>query len=864
MVDVGAVVAGYRLVELQGNGPFGHVFRAEDARGGTVAMKLLKPGFLARTDGMGAFERLSASLAVHARLHHPYLARLTGSVDEPSSSAFGQLGEFLAGTPLTQAPVSPNALRGQDPLGLAVLLTWYEQLGDVLSWLHGQGMVHGNLKPSNVMLMPLAGEHHVKLLDLSWSAIGVAAVARGPQSYVSPEQYLGSVPTARSDQWSLGTMLERTFTGGRHQLSLGVLPAALVQMIQRATHEVPDQRFAQMGEFVEALREIRLDLQRAAGEDVAPAHAVQTLPAGAVPRDLAEGPRSPVPRGPTTQEAPLDSLVRPPVDPFAITKAGANETHQDLLKALESSAGVGVSDPGVEPVTTPGEPVPAGPPTPEYPAGEASSEEGGLSVDPERRRTIRVPPAAPAPVGPKTIPAARNLGDTLDGEPIPLRRHGLDDVLAEGLAVSPPRAAPRVDTAPRPAGPSTPPPPRPAPTSGRARGPTPEPLPTPELASSAPPVSSDVARPPPPPPVSSPRVLPGLAAVMVVLVSILAAGFAVANNPEGRKALSAMGWVEAPLVEVDLPSGADTSSTATVPVAPPPLVAPPLETAPKLELPSEPSPAPPRPRARRSPPAVKPRSEDARRRARSRSPASAKPPPTRTARKRPARKSASEDPAAAKPRRAPAPADAGSSAAAPRSVGRSRPDAGGAPLVVASTPDAGPSAGASAPSEGSKPRPPGPAPVPSETNVEPENPLAALETKAEKALARLAGPESTPGTAIARAAAACESGDAAACMRLGQARIVASAVEASTEAFERACTLGVSRGCLRAAGLLSRRAGRSKDALRLYGKACEGGLAEACVQAERRASGREAARWAARACALGVKKSCARAETSTG
>lgn len=294
MVDVGAVVAGYRLIKAVGNGPFGLVYKGEDAHGQPLAIKFLKSGFLARADGVSAFGRLGASTAVHSQLAHPYLVRVFGTVADPQQNAYGQLGEYLDGVTLNRAPVDPKVLRGHDPQGLASLLTWYEQLGDVLGWLHAQGMVHGNLKPTNVFLVSLATEHHVKLLDLSWSAIGVAAISRGPASFVSPEQYDGAIPDHLSDQWSMATMLERTFTGGHHRLSLGVLPAALVQTVQRATRHEPKQRFRSMTEFTDALREIRLDLQRAVGEDVTSKHGANTLPAGEVPNDVASAyPRVP-------------------------------------------------------------------------------------------------------------------------------------------------------------------------------------------------------------------------------------------------------------------------------------------------------------------------------------------------------------------------------------------------------------------------------------------------------------------------------------------------------------------------------------------------------------------------------------------
>ncbi|MBX2810153.1 MAG: protein kinase [Myxococcales bacterium] len=350
MVDVGAVVAGYRLVKAVGSGPFGLVYRGEDARGRPLAIKFLKPGFLARADGAAAYGRLGGSTAVHSQLAHPYLARVYGTVADRQQNAFGQFGEFLEGVPLTRAPMDPRVLRGHDPRGLATLLTWYEQLGDVLTWLHAQGMVHGNLKPTNVLLVSLATERHVKLLDLSWSAIGVAAVSRGPNSYVSPEQYEGAVPDHLSDQWSMATILERTFTGGQHRLSLGVLPAALVQTVQRATQIDPQRRFRGMTELVEALREIRMDLQLSVGASAEQEqHGASTLPAGEIPSDLAKG----YPRGAAGVSLPVENEPKTTLDETRPVAAGSGRGAEEWRSSQKTLPYINREDlhrPGLSPV----------------------------------------------------------------------------------------------------------------------------------------------------------------------------------------------------------------------------------------------------------------------------------------------------------------------------------------------------------------------------------------------------------------------------------------------------------------------------------------------------------------------------------
>ena len=246
-----ASIAGYKLIEQLGEGPFGLVFRAEDNRGLPFVIKTLKPAFWAQSDGYAAFDRLSTSLKVHTRLQHANLCRAFGVVKDESARFYGQVVEYLDGHLLSAVNIRQS--------DLVSVLNWFEQLSDVLEWLHSKGMVHANVKPTNVMLLSYSGhkELSVKLLDLSWSAIGVAAVEPGPEAYISPEQYVGTVPSAKSDQWAVATMLERLLS----QMNLDV-PASLRSVIGKGEAIDPDDRYARMKDFGLALSEVRRELSQ--------------------------------------------------------------------------------------------------------------------------------------------------------------------------------------------------------------------------------------------------------------------------------------------------------------------------------------------------------------------------------------------------------------------------------------------------------------------------------------------------------------------------------------------------------------------------------------------------------------------------
>ena len=116
-------------------------------------------------------------------------------------------------------------------------------------------VIHGNLKPTNLILLQGSKNTEVKLLDLAWSAIGVAVPPAGTPSFLAPEQLSGSPPTAASDQCSLIMMLQRYLTqGGRRLAQEDGVPPMLAQIVERATRESPQARFSSMLEVTEAVK----------------------------------------------------------------------------------------------------------------------------------------------------------------------------------------------------------------------------------------------------------------------------------------------------------------------------------------------------------------------------------------------------------------------------------------------------------------------------------------------------------------------------------------------------------------------------------------------------------------------------------
>jgi serine/threonine protein kinase len=253
----GNEVGGYRLQKVLGEGPFGVVWRAQDRGGQTVAVKLLRSAFSTRPEGRAAFSRLKTASKAHRKAQHPYLASVLGLVDD--GPGLGIVSALNDGFSIDQLQVSPAALRGEDPGELSRLLFLFEELGDVLHWLHERHVVHGNLKPSNVLVQ--RGDFGLvpHVLDLSWSAIGIAAAR--DNAFISPEQFAGRVPTAASDQWAFGMLLSMA-VGAHPGPQAANAPELLVEALRRMRAQQAQARFPNMKAVVAHLRSTRSQVER--------------------------------------------------------------------------------------------------------------------------------------------------------------------------------------------------------------------------------------------------------------------------------------------------------------------------------------------------------------------------------------------------------------------------------------------------------------------------------------------------------------------------------------------------------------------------------------------------------------------------
>jgi serine/threonine-protein kinase len=211
---IGATLGTYRVAELLGKGGMGYVYRAEHVKlGREVALKLLRADYSRRRDSVARFFQEARTVN---RVRHRNIVDVTDFVELDDGTTF-IIMELLTGTSLGKW-----ARTGIDlPRALAVLV----QICDGLGAAHAVGVVHRDLKPDNVVVVPTSdGAELVKLLDFGVAKllnrddedIGFQTAAGsviGTPAYMSPEQAGGMSLDHRSDIYSLGAIMYELFCG---------------------------------------------------------------------------------------------------------------------------------------------------------------------------------------------------------------------------------------------------------------------------------------------------------------------------------------------------------------------------------------------------------------------------------------------------------------------------------------------------------------------------------------------------------------------------------------------------------------------------------------------------------------------------
>src|SRR5664279_3964331 len=207
MLAPGSTFAGYEVERVVGAGGMGILYRARQVRlDRPVALKLVEPE-LARDPVIR--ERLRREARTVAALEHPNVAPLYEAGEEGGTVYI--VTRWVEGTDLGTLILSESPLEPGRAARSAA------QIAAALEVAHEKGLVHRDVKPSNVIL---TAEDHVYLTDFglakrAGTAAGLTGVDQmlGTVDYVAPEQIEGSEPDERGDVYSLGCVLFEMIMG---------------------------------------------------------------------------------------------------------------------------------------------------------------------------------------------------------------------------------------------------------------------------------------------------------------------------------------------------------------------------------------------------------------------------------------------------------------------------------------------------------------------------------------------------------------------------------------------------------------------------------------------------------------------------
>lgn len=259
----------YRIVEPLGEGGMAAVYKAyQPGVDRYVAVKVLPRQLTNEAQFVKRFEQEARLLA---NLQHPHILPVFD---------YGQSdGYTYIVMPFIQSGTLADLLQGE-PIALADVKRIIGQVGDALDYAHAQGLVHRDVKPSNILLDPrgnaLLSDFGIAKLYEGTSQLTNTGGIIGTPTYMSPEQGQGEPVDNRSDIYSLGVVLYQMVTG-RVPYSAETPIAVIVKHIQdplpppravnpavtppveriilKALAKEPQDRFASAGALVNTLRD---------------------------------------------------------------------------------------------------------------------------------------------------------------------------------------------------------------------------------------------------------------------------------------------------------------------------------------------------------------------------------------------------------------------------------------------------------------------------------------------------------------------------------------------------------------------------------------------------------------------------------